>query len=244
MSAEHPADSVEIVPAPPGEWVGGSGGPAGQVMPELTEHDGANSSLGRPSSGEDLRREAASFPHERQHEVLGADGSVSEVSRLADRELQHLLRPAGQWDAAGAGRTPAARTLAIPRSIERAGPERSLNVCSNLVEIDADRAKRLGIRIIDRRRAGRADDAPNVGAHILELDPQQIERASSGAGVTTEQAQQEMLGPEVAVIEGLRFLPRRSDRLSAREIESLEHPVTPSDGARAVRRASCERPAC
>ena len=47
---------------------------------------------------EDLSGDALSLADEAEEDVLGADVVVSELQRLAERELEHLLRPGGEGD--------------------------------------------------------------------------------------------------------------------------------------------------
>src|SRR5690606_1067714 len=80
----------------------------GEVDARLGDHAGA---------------EAVAFPDQAEQHVAIADVVVLERDRLAQRELQHLLRPAGEGDVAEHG-PPAAGW----RPVEGAGPERRLHL--------------------------------------------------------------------------------------------------------------------
>jgi hypothetical protein len=72
--------------------------------------------------------------------VLGPDGPVAQVDRLAERELEHLLRPRREGDVAGPEATSVRRG-----SLERAGAEGLLHRPADLVQIDADAPERVRI---------------------------------------------------------------------------------------------------
>ena len=78
-------------------------------------------------------------PHEAEQEVLGPDGPVPQVDRLAERELERLLRLRREGDVARP-EAPTARA-----SLERAGAEGLLDRPTDLVQVDADAPERVRI---------------------------------------------------------------------------------------------------
>src|SRR3712207_8113551 len=52
---------------------------------------------------QDLGGDALALADEAEQDVLGADVVVAELERLAQRQLEHLLRPRGEGDVAGRG---------------------------------------------------------------------------------------------------------------------------------------------
>ena len=124
---------------------------------------------------QDARGDALVLAHEAEQDVLGADVVVAQAQRLAERELQDLLRARGERDLAG----------------------------GDLL--------------------ARAHDADNLGAHALHGDVQALEDAGGEALLLTEEAEQDVLGADVVVLEGSGFLLREDDHLTCSLCESLEH---------------------
>ena len=133
---------------------------ARQVGAELDEH---------------LRGDALAFADEPEEDVLGADVVVSELQRLAQRELEDLL---------GAGR-----------------------------EGDVTR----------RRGAAVTDDLLDLRAHGLERDAERLERLGGDALALVDQAEQDVLGPDVVVVEQARFFLRQDDHSAGSIGEAFEH---------------------
>ena len=52
---------------------------------------------------QDLGGDALALADQAEQDVLGADVVVAELQRLAQRQLQHLLRPRGEGDVTGRG---------------------------------------------------------------------------------------------------------------------------------------------
>ena len=68
-----------------------------------------------------------------------------------------------------------------------------------------------------------ADDAHHLGAYALHGDVEALEHASRQALLLAEQAEQDVLGADVVVLEGPRLLLGEDDHLSSSLCESLEH---------------------
>jgi hypothetical protein len=68
-----------------------------------------------------------------------------------------------------------------------------------------------------------ADDAHDLRAHTLDGDVQALEDASGQTLLLTEQAEQDVLGADVVVLERSRLLLRENDHLPGPFCESLEH---------------------
>ena len=69
----------------------------------------------------------------------------------------------------------------------------------------------------------RAHDADDLGAHALHGDVQTLEDAGGEALLLTEEAEQDVLGADVVVLEGSGFLLGEDDHLARALCESLEH---------------------
>ena len=126
---------------------------------------------------QDAGGDALVLADEAEQDVLGADVVVTEGQRLAQRQLEHLLRARREGDLAG----------------------------GDLL-------------------AG-ADDADNLGAHTLDGDVQGLEDARGKTLLLAEEAEEDVLGPDVVVLERPRLLLGEDDHLTCSLCESLEHGV-------------------
>ena len=68
-----------------------------------------------------------------------------------------------------------------------------------------------------------ADDAHDLGAHPLDGDVEGLEDAGGEALLLAEQAEQDVLGPDVVVLERPRLFLGENDDLAGSFCESLEH---------------------
>ena len=124
---------------------------------------------------EHLGGDALALADQTEQHVLGADVAVAELQRLAQRELEDLLRPRGERRRAGRG------------------------------------------------RAGQADRLLDLLAHGLERDAERLERLGRDALALVDQAQEDVLGADEAVVEQARlFLGQHQDSTSP-VCESFEH---------------------
>ncbi len=73
-----------------------------------------------------------------------------------------------------------------------------------------------------------ADDAHDLGAHALDGDVEALEHAGGQALLLAQQAEQDVLGADVVVLERPRLLLRENDHLPGPFCESLEHGALPS----------------
>ncbi len=73
-----------------------------------------------------------------------------------------------------------------------------------------------------------ADDAHDLGAHALDGDVQALQHAGGQTLLLAQQAEQDVLGADVVVLERPRLLLRENDHLPGPFCESLEHCVLPS----------------
>ena len=69
----------------------------------------------------------------------------------------------------------------------------------------------------------RAHDADDLGANALDRDVQALQDASGETLLLAEEAEQDVLGADVVVLEGSGFLLREDDHLTCSLCESLEH---------------------
>src|SRR5690606_33632126 len=77
-------------------------------------------------------------------------------------------------------------------------------------------------------RVAPADDLLDLGPHLLQVDAQALQRLGGDAGALADQAQQQVLGAHVVVIEAARlFLGQDDDPLGALGISS-KHATAPS----------------
>ena len=124
--------------------------------------------------------------HEPEQDVLGADVVVAERERLAQRQLEHLLR---------------------------AGRERNL-AGGDLVALP--------------------DDARHLGADLLDGDVEALEHARGEPFLLAEEPEQDVLGPDVVVLQGARLVLGENHDLTCAFSESFEQrsdplPVVPPD---------------
>ena len=124
---------------------------------------------------QDARGDALVLADEAEQDVLGADVVVAEAQRLAERELEDLLRTRRERD------LPARHLLTG------------------------------------------ADDAHDLGAHALDGDVEGLEDAGGEALLLAEQTEEDVLGPDVVVLERARLFLRENDHLPGSLCESLEH---------------------
>src|SRR5206468_7601261 len=130
---------------------------------------------------EHLGRDAFSLTDQPEQDVLGADVVVTELERLAERQLQDLL---------GARR-----------------------------ERDVTRRRRLTL----------ADDLLDLLTHGVEVDVEAVERLGGNAFALVDQTEEDVLGPDVVVVEHPRFFLREDHDPSGAIREPLEHLTRPSD---------------
>ena len=74
-----------------------------------------------------------------------------------------------------------------------------------------------------RHFLARADDAHDLRAHALHSDVEGLEDTSRKSLLLAQQAEQDVLGADVVVLERSRFLLRENDDLAGSFCESLEH---------------------
>ena len=74
-----------------------------------------------------------------------------------------------------------------------------------------------------RRRAALADDLLDLGAHGLERDAERLERLGGDALALVDQAEQDVLGADVVVVEQARFFLRQDDHSAGSVGEAFEH---------------------
>ena len=75
----------------------------------------------------------------------------------------------------------------------------------------------------DGRLPAVADDLLHLGAHGLERDAERLEGLGRDAFALVDQAEQDVLGPDVVVVEEPRFLLREDHDPSCPVSEALEH---------------------
>ena len=146
-------------------------GVAGQELDDLLAHA---RQIGAQLH-EHLRGDALAFADEPEEDVLGADVVVSELQRLAQRELEDLL---------GAGR-------------------------------EGDVARRRGAAV--------ADDLLDLRAHGFERDAERLERLGGDAFALVDQPEQDVLGPDVVVVEQARLFLRQDHHSAGSIGEAFEH---------------------
>ena len=74
----------------------------------------------------------------------------------------------------------------------------------------------------------RPDDADDLGADLLHRDLEALEHAGRQALLLAQQAQEDVLGPDVVVLEGARLFLRQHDDLARALREPFEHRGSPS----------------
>ena len=132
-----------------------------------------------PSFDEHLRGDAFAFADEPEEDVLGADVVVTELQRLAQRQLEDLLGAGGERD------------------------------------------------VTRRRGAAVADDLLDLRAHGFERDAERFERLRGDALALVDQAEEDVLGSDVVVVEQARFLLRQDDHSAGSIGEAFEHGWNP-----------------
>ena len=80
------------------------------------------------------------------------------------------------------------------------------------------------------------DDLLDLLAHGLERDAQRLERLGRDALSLVDQPEQDVLGPDVVVVEHPRLFLREDDHPSGPVGESFKHEVPPGAIVRSVRR--------
>jgi len=124
---------------------------------------------------QDPRRDAFVLAHEAEQDVLGADVVVAERERLAQRELQHLLRTRRERNLAG----------------------------RDLVAL--------------------TDDARDLGTNLFDRDVERLEHPRREAFLFAQEAEQDVLGADVVVLERACFVLGEDDHLTGTLCKSLEH---------------------
>ena len=125
---------------------------------------------------QDPRGDALVLADEPEQDVLGADVVVAERERLAQCELEHLLRARRERDLAG------------------------------------------------RHLVALADDAGDLGAHLLDRDVQRLQHPRGEPLLLAEQAEQDVLGADVVVLERPGFVLCEDDYLARSLCETFEQP--------------------
>ena len=128
---------------------------------------------------EHLGGDALALADEAEQDVLGPDVVVAELQRLAQAQLQDLLRAGREGDVAGRG------LLAL------------------------------------------ADDLLDLLAHGVQGDPEALQSLGGDAFALVDQAEQDVLGPDVVVVEHARFLLRKHDHPAGPVGEPFEHRSAP-----------------
>src|SRR3954468_1704067 len=143
---------------------------------------------------EDRRGHAVALAQQPEQQVLGADERVAAGDRLAQRELERLLRPRRERPPAVAcGPAPAP---GAPRQSAR--PERALDPLADGVEVDAQRGERVRVEV----RLADADDPLDLRADRRAGHTVVGEDARGAPLGVVEQPEQQVLGPDPAVAEG------------------------------------------
>src|SRR5207253_2371196 len=119
-------------------------------------------------------------------DVLGADVVVAEGERLAQRQLEHLLRARGERDLAR----------------------------RDLVAL--------------------ADDPRDLRPNLLDGDVERLEHARGKALLLAQEAEQDVLGADVVVLEGARLVLCEDNDLASSLGEAFEH-FSPGGSVRTYR---------
>ena len=128
---------------------------------------------------QDLGGNALALAHQPEQHVLGPDVVVSELERLAQRQLENLLRPRGERRRAG------------------------------------------------RRRPGWTDRLFDLLAHRFERDAEGLERLGGEALTLVDESEQDVLGPDEAVVEKTRLFLGQYEHPSCPVGEPLEQIALP-----------------
>ena len=201
----------------------------------------------RPAGPRAPRR--AERPCPRSSATDGSSSAWSSPSRMCCVPMDVSPRDSGWRSASSSVFLPAGvngiRPPVWAAAFERTGPERGLHTAADLVEVDPQQREGLGI---DRARTARVLAQPRG----VEAEPAQ--RPTGGAGRLCGERDQQVLGADVAGVQGGRLVLGEHDDLPGRIRESLEHQARPlrdrlrssRDGIRrrraAARRASCAPP--
>src|SRR3954471_24501663 len=145
---------------------------------------------------EDPRGHAVALAQQPEQQVLGADERVAAGDRLAQRQLERLLRARRERPPAVARRP--APAPGAPR--QRARAEGALDPLADGVEVDAQRGERVGVEV----RLADADDPLDLRADPRARDAVIDEGGRGAALVVVEQAEQQVLGADPAVPQGAR----------------------------------------
>ena len=79
----------------------------------------------------------------------------------------------------------------------------------------------------DGRLTAVADDLLDLGAHGLERDAERLERLGGDALALVDQPEQDVLGPDVVVVEQARLFLRQDDHSAGSVGEAFEHGSDP-----------------
>ena len=218
-AAQHLHDPLDLLLAPDDRVELGLAGRLGEVAAELVEHQGAGRGvLRRGAAGrgrllalvagqqlddlladpvevgaeldEDLGGDALALADEAEQDVLGPDVVVAELQRLAQAQLEDLLRPGGEGDVTARG------LLAL------------------------------------------ADDLLDLLADGVQRDAQGLQRLGRDAFALVDEAEQDVLGPDVVVVEHPGLFLGQDDNTTGAVGESLEHVSLPHERAASGRNRS------
>src|SRR3954447_14872689 len=164
--------------------------------------------------GEDPPRDAVGVPHQSEQEVLGGDEVVAGRDRLAQRQLERLLRPRRERPPSAVGARTATRAAR-----QGAGAERALNPLPDSVEVDAERGERVGVE----PGLAPAHDPLDLAADPRAGDATVGEDARGPPLVVIEQRQQQVLGADPAVPQPARVAVGGDDHLAGVLREPFEH---------------------
>src|SRR6478672_5128948 len=167
-----------------------------------------------PARAQDPARDALALAREAEQQMLGADVVVAHRDRLAQRQLERLLRARRERERA-ARHEPAAATAPC----ERAGAERALDPLADGVEVDAERGERLGVEV----GLAAADDPVDLAAGPRGVDGEVAQHAGGPAVVVVEEGEEQVLGADPAVGQGGRLALGGDDRVPGVVGEALEH---------------------
>src|SRR5918994_1919559 len=192
------------------------GGELGEVPTELVQQFGGLLALSP------LRARAGAGPGPRARALAGALAAAARAGEHADDLVADLLgvRVEIQEDARGHALVLAHQTEQDVLGADVVVAERERLAQGQLEHL-------LGARR-ERDLAGGdlltgADDAHDLGTHALHGDVEALEDAGRQALLLAQQAEQDVLGPDVVVLQRPRFLLGEDDHLTGSLCESLEH---------------------